>query len=147
MSDTAPCRVFLLRHGQAQMPDEQGQVWNYSEAALTPAGPRRGAQLAAAVEPVRLDAALTSNLPPAHGHTVALCSHAYVLQALLCHIVGADVSQYWTFAGLHASLTLAEVGPDGRGVLRTMNGDLGLAGLVGGRLPLRGQETSTSPPD
>jgi broad specificity phosphatase PhoE len=80
------------------------------------------------------------------GRTIALCSHAYVLQALLCHIIGADVSQYWTFAGLHASLTLAEVGTDGRGVLRTMNGDLGLAGLVGGRLPLRERETSP-PPD
>jgi phosphoserine phosphatase len=240
VSGTTPCRVFLLRHGQAQMPDEQGQVWNYSEAALTPAGRRRAAELATALESVRLDAVFTSDLrraretaeaiaspqgtpvipdarlrelnignfegmtlprlrqvdrrflpwlevyfegrhasPTFHvpadlpwpggesvagalgrvlpafldivrnaqGQTVALCSHAYVLQALLCHIVGADVSQYWTFAGLPASLTLAEVGPDGRGVLRTMNGNLGLAGLVGGRLPLRGQETSTSPPD
>ena len=71
------------------------------------------------------------------GRTVAVCTHAYVLQALLCHVVGADVSQYWSFAGLPAALTLAEVGPDGRGVLRTMNADTGLSSLVGGRLPLR----------
>jgi broad specificity phosphatase PhoE len=66
-----------------------------------------------------------------------VCTHAYVLQAFLCHVVGCDVSQYWSFAGLPASLTLAEVGPDGRGVLRTMNADTGLASFVGGRLPLR----------
>jgi broad specificity phosphatase PhoE len=80
------------------------------------------------------------------GQTIALCSHAYVLQALLCHIVGAGVSQYWAFSGLHASLTLAEVGTDGRGLLRTMNGDLGLGELVGGRLPLR-QREMPPPPD
>lgn len=239
MTKTTPCRVFLLRHGQAQMPDEQGQVWNYSEAALTPAGRRCAAELATALQSVHLDAVFTSDLrraretaeaiatprgiplvldarlrevdigdfegmtlpslrhvdhrflpwleiyfegrhpgPAFHvpanlpwpggesvagalnrvlpvfldivrnyqGRTIALCSHAYVLQALLSHIVGADVSKYWTFAGLHASLTLAEIGTDGRGVLRTMNGDVGFAGLVGGRLPLRERETSP-PPD
>src|SRR4051812_38282602 len=62
MSETAPCRVFLLRHGQAQMPDEQGQVWSYSEAALTPAGRRRATELAYVLEPVHLDAVYTSDL-------------------------------------------------------------------------------------
>ena len=221
------------------MPDEQGQIWSYSDAALTPAGRRRATELANVLEPVHLDAVYTSDLrraretaetiatprgipliadarlrevdigdfegmtlerlrqvdhrflpwpeiyfegrhagPARHvpadlpwpggesvagalnrvlpvfldivrqhqGQTIALCSHAYVLQALLCHIVGADVSRYWAFSGLHASLTLAEVGTDGRGLLRTMNGDLGLDGLVGGRLPLR-QREKPSPPD
>ncbi|MDQ1504043.1 MAG: hypothetical protein QOD57_1770, partial [Actinomycetota bacterium] len=211
-SETAPCRVFLFRHGHAQIPDEQGQVWSYSEAALTPAGRRRAAELATALEPIHLDAVFSSDLrrasetagaiatprgiplildarlrelnigdfegttvaelrqgdprflpwpevyfegrhagPTRHvpadlpwpggesvagalgrvlpvfldivrnhqGRTIALCTHAYVLQALLCHIVGADVSQYWAFAGLEASLTLAQVGTDGRGLLRT----------------------------
>jgi alpha-ribazole phosphatase len=238
MADTAPCRVFLLRHGQAQMPDQQGRIWSYSEAALTPAGRRRAADLANVLESVHIDAVYTSDLrraretaeaiatprgipllpdprlreldigdfegmtlerlrevdprflpwpeiyfdgrhagPHRHvpadlrwpggesvadaldrvlpvfldivrhhqGETIALCSHAYVLQALLCHIVGADVSQYWAFSGLHASLTLAEVGTDGRGLLRTMNGDLGLTELVGGRLPFRQRETPRSP--
>src|SRR5438067_1390071 len=62
MSKTAPCRVFLLRHGQADMPDEQGRVWSYSDAALTPAGRRRAAELATALEPVHLDAVFTSDL-------------------------------------------------------------------------------------
>lgn len=239
ISETSPCRVFLFRHGQADMPDDQGRIWSYSDAALAPAGRRRAAALATALEPVHLDAVFTSDLrrawetaeaiatprgvpltadarlrevdigdfegttlerlrqtdrrflpwleiyfegrhpgPDLHipadlpwpggesiegalnrvlpvfidivrrhqGKTIALCSHAYVLQALLCHIVGADVSRYWAFAGLHSSMTLAEVGTDGRGVLRTMNGDLELDGLVGGRLPLRHRETP-SPPD
>lgn len=239
MAQTAPCRLFLLRHGQAQMPDEQGQIWSYSEAALTAAGRRRATELASALEPVHLDAIYSSDLrraretaetiatprgipliadarlrevdigdfegmtlerlgqgdprflpwpeiyfegrhagPNRHvpadlpwpggesiadalnrvlpvfldfvrqhqGGTIALCSHAYVLQALLSHVVGADVSQYWTLSGLHASLTLAEVGTDGRGLLRTVNGDLGLAELVGGRLPFRQRETPP-PPD
>lgn len=239
MASTAPCRVFLLRHAQAQMPDDQGQVWSYSEAGLTLAGRRRAAELATVLEPVHLDAVYTSDLrraretaeaiatprgvplipdprlrevdigdfegmtlerlrhvdprflpwpeiyferrhagPDRHvpadlpwpggesiagaldrvlpvfldivrqrqGQTIALCSHAYVLQALLCHIVGADVSRYWAFSGLPASLTLAEVGTDGRGLLRTMNGNLGFDALVGGRLPLRQRDTP-SPPD
>lgn len=236
-AETVPCRIFLLRHGQAQMPDEQGRIWSYSEAGLTAAGRQRATELAKVLEPVHLDVVYTSDLrraretaaaiaaprriplvadarlrevdigdfegmtlerlrqvdprylpwpevyfegrhagPNRHvpadlpwpggesvagalervlpvfldivrrhqGETVALCSHAYVLQALLCHIVGADVSRYWAFSGRHASLTLAEVGPDGRGLLRTVNGDLGLAELVGGRLPFRRRE---APPD
>jgi broad specificity phosphatase PhoE len=212
------------------MPDEHGQVWNYSEAPLTAAGRSRAEELARVLEPVHIDAVYTSDLrraretaatiagprglplmadarlreldiggfegmtlerlrqvdprflpwleiyfegrhagPDRHvpadlpwpggesvssaldrvlpvfldivrnhqGQTIALCTHAYVLQALLSHIVGADVSQYWAFSGLPASLTLAEVGIDGCGLLRTMNGDLGLDRLVGGRLPLR----------
>jgi alpha-ribazole phosphatase len=233
MSGTASCRMFLLRHGRAEMPDEHGRVWNYSDAALAAAGRRRAAELGALLSSVPIDAVFTSDLrraretaeaiaspqevpvipdprlrelnigdfegmtlprlrqidrrflpwleiyfegrhagPDFHipsdlawpggesvagtlrralpafldiarewqGRTVAVCTHAYVLQALLCHVVDLDVSQYWTFAGLNASLTLVEVGADGRGVVRTLNGDLGLDMLVAGRLPLRGQD-------
>jgi broad specificity phosphatase PhoE len=240
VSGTASCRMFLLRHGRAEMPDEHGRVWNYSDAALADAGRRRAAELGAALSSVPLDAVFTSDLrraretaeaiaspqaapvvpdarlrelnigdfegmtlprlrqidgrflpwleiyfegrhagPDFHvpadlawpggesvagthrrtlpafldiarewqGRTVAVCTHAYVLQAFLCHVVDLDVSQYWTFAGLNASLTLVEVGPDGRGVVRTLNGDLGLDMLVNGRLPLRGQEEMRSAGD
>lgn len=230
MSGTGPCRMFLFRHGQAQMPNEQGQVWNYSEAALTDAGRHRAGELAAALAGVHLDAVYASDLHrtrqtaeaianphslpvipderlrelnigdfegmtlarlgqldgrflpwlqvyfegrhaglgfhvpadlswpggesvgatlgrvlPAflemarrsQGRTIAVCTHAYVLQALLCHIVGIEVAKYWSFAAPPASFTMVDVGTDGRGVLRALNGELNLPALVGGRLPLR----------
>src|SRR5712691_6920924 len=56
------------------MPDEQGQVWNYSEAALTPAGRRRAAELATALEPVRLNAVFTSDLRRARETAEAIAS-------------------------------------------------------------------------
>lgn len=233
MIGAAPCRMFLLRHGRAEMPDAHGQVWNYSDAALADAGRRQVAELASVLAAVPISAVFTSDLrraretaeaiasphtapvipdmrlreldigdfegmtlpqlrnvdprfvpwleiyfegrhpgPDFHvpadlpwpggesvagalrralpafldiaaewqGRTVAVCTHAYVLQAFLSHVVGVDVSQYWTFAGLPASVTLVEVGADGRGVVRTLNGDLGLPDLVGGRLPQRSSE-------
>ena len=44
------------------MPDEQGQIWSYSEAALTEAGRRRATELASVLEPVRIDAVYSSDL-------------------------------------------------------------------------------------
>lgn len=221
--------MYLLRHGQAVMPDAQGRVWNYSDAPLTSAGERRVAEVASALDgpldavyssdlrrarqtadaiaaldgaPVYLEPRLrevdigdfegmtlprlrevdTRFLPwleiyfegrhagpdfhiPAElpwpggesvaeaqgralpafleiarrwaGGTVAVCTHACVLQALLCHVVGIDVSRYWAFAGLPASVTLVEVGADGRGLIRALNADLPPGALVGGRLPIR----------
>ncbi len=237
MTGSAPCRMFLLRHGRAEMPDAEGRVWNYSEAPLAEGGRQRAAEVGAGLTAVPLDAVVTSDLrraretaeaiakphglpvtverrlreldigdfegmtlprlrevdhrflpwlevyfagrhagPGFHvpadlawpggesieaaqrrslpafvelarrwaGGTVAICTHAYVLQALLCHVVGMEVSQYWALAGLPASLTLVEVGDDGRGVIRTLNADLDHSLLVGGRLPLRG---ATARPD
>jgi|GEM_PF-248420 len=235
MAVPSPCRIFLLRHGRADMPDTEGRVWNYSDAPLTPSGRRRAAEVASALACSRLDAVITSDLtrarqtaeiigsvreapvfverrlreldigdfegmtlprlrevdarflpwleiyfegrhagPEFHipaelswpggesiaatqqralpafveiatrwaGRTVAVCTHAYVFQALLCHVVGIDVSRYWAFAGLNASVTLVEVGPDGRGVIRALNADLPPGDLVGGRLPTRSGATA-----
>ncbi|GEL26914.1 hypothetical protein PSU4_58680 [Pseudonocardia sulfidoxydans NBRC 16205] len=222
------------------MPDAEGQVWNYSDAALTHEGRARASQLAATLAGAGVEAIFTSPIPRARetaetiagatalpitadgrlrevdigdfegitlsklretdqrflpwlevyfggrhagpdfhvpaelawpggesvadalrralpafcaiaaawqGRTVAICTHAYVLQAFLCHVVGADVAQYWSFAGLPASLTLAEVSPDGRGVLRTLNGDTELPSFAGGRLALRERTVPDGAPD
>jgi broad specificity phosphatase PhoE len=63
------------------------------------------------------------------GRTVVLVSHGWVLQPLLCHIVGADPREYFRFSLPTATLALAHVGDDGRGVLEIFNGGVGLEEL------------------
>lgn len=71
------------------------------------------------------------------GRVCVFVGHAWLNQALLCHVVGADVGQYYRFAGRNASLNLVEVDRSGRGVLHLLNaGDL-LDEVAGGRLARR----------
>jgi broad specificity phosphatase PhoE len=68
------------------------------------------------------------------GQTVVVVAHQWLVQALLCHVVGADVDRYDRFAVPQASLTLAEVEPDGRGVLHVLNGTRRVTAAAGGRV-------------
>ena len=63
------------------------------------------------------------------GHTVAIVSHGWILQPLLCHIVGASPNLYYRFSLPTATLSLAAVGDDGRGELEIFNGAVGLTEL------------------
>ena len=66
--------------------------------------------------------------------TSVIVSHCWVLEGLLCHITGADVDNYDRWAMPHASLTLAELSTDGRGVVHVVNGTRDLRRAAGGRL-------------
>lgn len=68
------------------------------------------------------------------GATVMIVSHAWLSQALLCHLTGTDVASYFRFAGANAVLTLAEVDGDGRGVLHVLNGNADPSVVTGGRV-------------
>lgn len=71
------------------------------------------------------------------GRTSVFVGHAWLIQALLCHVTGTSVSQYFRFAGRNASLNLVEVDARGRGVLHLLNAHDSLADLAGGRLSRR----------
>lgn len=71
------------------------------------------------------------------GRTCVFVGHAWLNQALLCHVLGADLSHYYRFAGRNASLTLVEVDHTGRGMLHLLNGGDALAEVAGGRLSRR----------
>jgi broad specificity phosphatase PhoE len=96
-----------------------------------------------------LDRALPSFLEIARqrqGQTVVLVAHQWLVQALLCHIVAAGVDRYDRFAVPQASLTFAEVAPDGRGVLYVLNGRRRLTDAAGGRV-VRSRSASRAAPD
>lgn len=234
-----PARVFLARHGSADMPDAAGRLWNYSDAELTEIGLAQATELGEALREVGVDSIHTSDLLRAQqtaeligratgaataidrrlrevdigehegttlarlrarhqefvpwleiafggrfpqagfripaslrfpggesvidmlgralpsfleivrqhqGQTVVLVAHQWLVQALLCHIVGTSVEGYDRFAVPQASLTFAEVGPDGRGVLHVLNGRRRLTDAAGGRV-VRGRSASPADPD
>lgn len=68
------------------------------------------------------------------GQLIAVVTHAWALEAILCHITGVPISSYYRFGYAHASLTAAEVGPDGRGRLLALNADVALSKAANGRL-------------
>ena len=59
---TSPCRVFLTRHGEAAMPDEQGRILNYGDAPLTERGRRQARDLGRLLDDVPIDAVFCSDL-------------------------------------------------------------------------------------
>jgi broad specificity phosphatase PhoE len=63
------------------------------------------------------------------GRTILLVSHGWVLQPLICHIVGADPQAYYRFTLPTATVAMAEVEADGRGVLEIFNGGVALEDL------------------
>lgn len=71
------------------------------------------------------------------GRVVALVTHAWLNQALLCHIVGAPVDEFYRFAGRNASLTFVEVDDTGKGILYLLNGNSQIEEVAGDRLPMR----------
>ena len=68
------------------------------------------------------------------GETIAIVSHTWVIQPLLCHVTACDPSQYFRFGLRYATMTMAEVDAQGRGVLAMLNGGLDLREVAGGRL-------------
>lgn len=72
------------------------------------------------------------------GRTCVLVSHAWLIQALLCHVTGTPVTQYYRYAGRNASMNLVEVDRIGRGLLHLLNANDVLAEVAGGRLIGRG---------
>ncbi|TMD03103.1 MAG: histidine phosphatase family protein [Chloroflexi bacterium] len=220
------CRLFLIRHGAAAMPDERGRILNYSDAPLTAVGRAQAERVAAALDGVGVDAVVSSDLaravetaeivargrPPAlvdprlrevdlgdydgfsfaqvskvdprfvswpgvafhgrlarasyhvpadlafpggesartmtarlvpalvdlatawAGRTLAVVTHGWAIQGLLCHATGIDVAGYFRFTYANASTTLVEVDRGGRGALLLHNADLDLERATGGRI-------------
>jgi broad specificity phosphatase PhoE len=56
------------------------------------------------------------------GGTVAVISHGWVLQPLLCHILGAPITSYFRLQLRYAEPTLVEIDADGLGVLEVLSG-------------------------
>jgi alpha-ribazole phosphatase len=56
------------------------------------------------------------------GGTIAVISHGWVLQPLLCHVLGAPAQSYFRLQLRYAAPSLVEVDADGRGVLEVLNG-------------------------
>jgi broad specificity phosphatase PhoE len=219
-------RVFLIRHGEAAMPDEQGRILNYSDAPLTPRGRAQARRMAEVLEGIGVDAVVSSDLERAQetarivaggrapvltdprlrevdlgdydgmtfarvsrvdprfvswpgvafhgrlarasyhvpadlpfpagesartmaarlvpglvdlatawaGRTVAVVSHGWAIQGMLCHVTAVDLAGYFRFTYANASTTLVEVDGDGRGALLVHNGDLELERATAGRL-------------
>jgi broad specificity phosphatase PhoE len=220
------CRLFLIRHGEAAMPDERGRILNYSDAPLTPRGRAQARRMAEVLEGIEVDAVVSSDLERARetarivaggrapvlsdrrlrevdlgdydgmtfagvaevdprfvswpgvafygrlaragyhvpadlafpagesartmtarlvpglvdlatewaGRTVAVVSHGWAIQGLLCHITAIDVAGYFRFTYANASTTLVEVDGAGRGALLVHNGNLELERATAGRL-------------
>jgi broad specificity phosphatase PhoE len=220
------CRVFLIRHGAAAMPDQRGRILNYSDAPLTAAGRAQAERIATALDGAGVDAVISSDLARAvetagivargglprlvdprlrevdlgdydgfsfahvskvdprfvswpgvafhgrlsrlsyhvpadlsfpggesartmtarlvpalaelatrwAGRTLAVVTHGWALQGLLCHATAVDVAEYFRFTYANASTTLVEVDGDGRGVLLLHNADLDLGRATGGRI-------------
>jgi len=63
------------------------------------------------------------------GKTVVLVSHGWVLQPLLCHVVGADPRSYFRFSLPTATVSFGEVERTGRGVLEIFNAAIDLERL------------------
>ena len=219
-------RLYLIRHGEADMPDAEGRIHNYSDAPLTERGRDQARRMAAVLAGVEVDAVASSDIPRAietaeilsggrhevlidprlrevdlgeydgmsmalvarvdprylpwpgvafhgrvartgyhipaelpfpggesartmadrlvpgfadlaaawQGATVAVVSHGWAIQALLCHVVGAAIRDYFRFSYANASTTLVEVDAAGHGSLLLHNADLDLARPTAGRL-------------
>ena len=56
------------------------------------------------------------------GATVAVIAHGWVLQPLLCHVIGLPVGQYFRLELPYAAPTVVEIDVDGRGELLLFNG-------------------------
>ena len=56
------------------------------------------------------------------GGTIAVIAHGWVLQPLLCHVIGAPTRNYFRFQLPYAAPTLIEVGREGQGTLAVLNG-------------------------
>lgn len=66
--------------------------------------------------------------------TIAIVSHTWVIQPLICYLTGGDPRNYYRYTLRYATVTLAEVDTEGRGVLEILNGGLELSDVAGGRL-------------
>lgn len=221
--------VFLVRHGQAAVPDQDGRFFSNAPVPLTPAGVRHAALAgdllagagieaiwasdllragqtaeiisAAAAVPVaydarlrevdcgQLDGARIEDLKREHpeflpwiasgfrqgfghgarhldagmvfpggesvrtaaertipafreisaaslGRCVAVVSHAWVLSAVICHVLGMPAESYHRLGMANAGVSLVRVGADGRGMLDALNLSVPLGALAGGSLPL-----------
>lgn len=56
------------------------------------------------------------------GATVAVIAHGWVLQPLLCHVIGVPVAGYFRLELPYAAPTVIEIDADGRGGLVMLNG-------------------------
>jgi probable phosphoglycerate mutase len=68
------------------------------------------------------------------GRTIAVATHGWAIQGLLCHATATDVASYFRFTYANAATTLVEVDGDGRGALLLHNADLELGRATAGRL-------------
>jgi broad specificity phosphatase PhoE len=68
------------------------------------------------------------------GHTAAVVAEPALLQCFIAHVVGAGPDSWDRFGIEPATLTLVEVGDDGRGILAMLNGAARLDELTSGRL-------------
>lgn len=219
-------RLYLIRHGEADMPDAEGRIHNYSDAPLTERGREQARRIAAVLARVQVDAVASSDIARAvetaeivaggrggvlvdprlrevdlgdydgmsmafvarvdprylpwpgvafhgrisrtgfhipadmpfpggesaqtmsdrlipgfadlaaawQGSTVAVVCHGWAIQALLCHVLGTGVRDYFRFTYANASTTLVEVDAAGRGAILLLNADLELDRPTGGRL-------------
>jgi broad specificity phosphatase PhoE len=71
------------------------------------------------------------------GGTVAVISHGWVLQPLLCHVLGAPVPNYFRLQVRYAVPTLVEIDADGLGVLEVFNRGTHLHEPAGPRAPMK----------
>lgn len=74
------------------------------------------------------------------GRTLAVVTHGWAIQGLLCHATRTDVAGYFRFTYANASTTLVEVDGDGRGTLLLHNADLDLGRATAGRLDGSGSD-------
>lgn len=81
------------------------------------------------------------------GRTVAVVTHGWAIQGLLCHATATDLASYFRFTYANASTTLVEVGGDGRGALLLHNADLELTRATAGRLGESGSESESESHD
>jgi broad specificity phosphatase PhoE len=216
--DPALCRVIVARHGQSMAVEDGEPVHSHHPIGLTAEGRLQAARLAAALEPVPLDAVYTSDLNRAiesaepvaaaagltpivmpelreiflgdlegmtlagvhaehdrfvpwlevafnhrfpsqefhhpaelvfpggesvasvyervldpflalvrrhRGGTIAVIAHGWVLQPLLCHVLGLPVSSYFRLELPYAAPTVIEIDAAGRGALGVLNGVVG----------------------
>src|SRR5581483_4423344 len=64
------------------------------------------------------------------GSTVSVGVARAVADAFVAHVVGFEARPQPGLAGRAGTATVVDAGPDGRGVLRTLNGDLAPAKLA-----------------
>ncbi|HEX7662489.1 MAG TPA: histidine phosphatase family protein [Pseudonocardiaceae bacterium] len=71
------------------------------------------------------------------GGCVAVVSHSWVTSAILCHVLGLPVTEYFRFGLANAGVALVRVGGDGRGMLDGLNLAASLGVVAGGAVPQR----------